>query len=56
MHLSPILQGPSLLAIVEGGCGKKDGKGGERAEQDATDHVEVGEVSECYNHSWRIEE
>ena len=32
--------------IVEGGGGEEDGQGGEGPKQDATNHVEVGEVSE----------
>ena len=32
--------------VVEGGGGEEDGQGGEGPEQDAADHVEVGEVSE----------
>ena len=31
--------------VVEGGGGEEDGQGGEGPEQDAADHVEVGEVS-----------
>ena len=32
--------------VVEGCGGEEDGQGGEGSEQDATNHVEVGEVSE----------
>ena len=46
IYLPPILEGSCLLAVVEGGCGKKDCQGGKRAKQDASNHVKVGEVSE----------
>ena len=35
--------------VVEGGGGEEDGQGGEGPKQDATNHVEVGEVSKDSN-------